>query len=192
MEELTSVQQIKATVKNAWKPLFMISLSFMTTFIIFPGCFLQSSFDFMSSLGDSEFTWYSLFVVIAFNIIDTVGRQAGGICKPSNCVIYLLGFLRLVFIATTVYIPLAERQGDTSFITSDGFKLANLFLFSISNGFVSTVLAIKAPGFVPPKQREQLGTSIGLFLIIGIASGSLIAIPLGQVLTPPVAALVSN
>ena len=43
---------------------------------------------------------------------------------------------RSIFIVTTILIALNDGKGG--FIENDGFKLINMVLFSISNGYIST------------------------------------------------------
>jgi hypothetical protein len=68
------------------------------------------------------------------------------------------------------------------FLESDTFKAINLVLFSILNGYVSTVLAIIAPSFVEKSQREQVGISVGIFMGLGILCGAIVCIPVGSML----------
>ena len=57
-----------------------------------------------------------------------------------------------------------------------------MILFAITNGYVSTQCAIKAPQYVKEDQREQIGIFIGLFIALGIVSGSIVAIFFGNFL----------
>lgn len=76
----------------------------MVTFVIFPGAFLDSHFSMMNNIGDSEFSWYSITVITTFNVCDTIGRKLGGIFMVKPQTVYLLSFLRVLFLATTIIV----------------------------------------------------------------------------------------
>jgi len=133
----------------------------------------------MKNVGDSEFTWYSLMIILTFNIMDTVGRKAGGMVTVSTWLTISLSILRVGLIASTILIALSDDD-DSRFIEKDTVKIINMVVFAFSNGFVSTLCAIKAPQYVPEDQREQVGIFVGLSIATGIVIGSLIAIPTGN------------
>ena len=118
-------------------------LVFVFTFIVFPGAFFDSHLRFMDSMKD-EFTWYSQISITLFNILDTIGRNLGGKVRVSPKCTYFLSISRGLTVVFAIWIVIL---GDDSsiFITQDWFKVLNIALFSISNGFVSTLLAIQAP-----------------------------------------------
>lgn len=174
-------KQLGQNFVAAWKVLLSLWLVFVVTFIIFPGAFFLSHFNFMRSMGDSEFMWYTQFMILGFNIFDTVGRKLGGVVNVSPNMTYLLSIARIGFLFTTIYIAKGELN-QSKFIESDAFKAMNMILFAFSNGFVSTLLSIYIPQFVKEDQREQAGIFVGLSICLGIMVGSIIAIPVGNVL----------
>jgi hypothetical protein len=60
-----------------------------------------------------------------------------------------------------------------------------MILFAFSNGYVSTLCAVKAPSRAPDDSKEQVGMFIGVFIAIGILIGSLIAIGVGKIVPAP-------
>ena len=120
-----------------------------------------------------------LIVILLFNVFDTVGRYSGGLKVFPPRVVIFLAILRTFFIITTVGVAL--DWAPTSIFGSDAFKVANLVVFSISNGFVSTQCAIIAPSCVKEDQKEQVGIFVGLFIALGIVMGSLVAIFMAKV-----------
>jgi hypothetical protein len=89
--------------------LFSLMWVFIVTFVVFPGAFFDSHFLFMK--GDSnEFTWYTLSIILTFNIMDTIGRKLGGMCKVSAKTVHLLSFLRSLFIASTILVAIKDDQ----------------------------------------------------------------------------------
>jgi len=134
-------------MKSAWKILLSLMFVFLVTFIIFPGAFFDSHLNEMKNIGSNEFTWYSLTIILIFNVLDTVGRKLGGVFMVSSELTYILSFLRIVFVFTTIFIAKLDNKSDR-FMENDGFKIINVVLFALTNGYVSTLCAIKAPSFV--------------------------------------------
>ena len=133
--------------KSAWKVLLSLMLVFILTFIIFPGVFFDTHLVLMKNIGKNEFTWYSLYVITVFNVMDTVGRKMGGMLNISFECVALMSILRSIFVVVAIWIVVLG-DGSTSFLASDTVQIVNLVLFAFSNGFVSTLCAIKAPAFV--------------------------------------------
>lgn len=171
-------KQFSSNFKKAWKILISLLYVFTITFVVFPGTFFLSHFNFMKNKVGAEFTWYTLIVILMFNVLDTVGRKVGGIVSLSPRKVYALAFARSIFIVTTIYIALDELDGG--FIETDAFKMINIIFFSFTNGFVSTLCAIQAPSFVDNDQKEQVGIYVGLFIILGITLGSIIQMPMAS------------
>ena len=155
---------------------------FIVTFVIFPGAFYDSSFDMLSSISDKDDrnSWYQIINLILFNVFDTIGRFMGGKFHLSGNTVIGLSVLRSVFIATTILI--AYKASPAFIFQEDWFKILNMALFALSNGYVSTQCAIKAPSYVKEDQRESIGIFVGLFIALGIVSGSIMQIPIGGIL----------
>ena len=165
---------------SAWHILLSLMWVFIVTFVVFPGAFFDSHFNFMDN-SSNEFTWYSLSIILTFNVMDTVGRKLGGLVKVPTPIVHALSLARSLFIVTTILIALSDKDEDKT-IENDGLKIANMVLFAVTNGFTSTLCAIKAPEYVDDDQKEQVGIFVGLFIALGIVIGSLIAVPVGNVL----------
>ena len=87
----------------------------------------------------------------------------------------ILALCRTVFIFTTIA---AARQAPPSFLAqADWFRVANVVLFSLSNGFVATQCMMLAPKMVSGDQRKHVGLYGSLFLSLGITIGSVLMIP---------------
>lgn len=111
---------------------------FIVTFIIFPGTFYDSRFDILDKIQDDteRAGWYDIIIILLFNVFDTVGRFMGGKFHLPGKTVMLLSALRSVFVITTTLIAF-DASPDFIF-GSDWFKIANMALFAISNGYVST------------------------------------------------------
>ena len=154
---------------------------FTVTFTVFLGAFLKAPFNFMDSWSDAD-SWSNLFYNILFNVSDTVGRKLGAKYNLSDKTVPFLTLTRLVFIPTTLLIAIYAKKEDGGFLKQDWFKIVNMVLFAISNGYLSTQCAIKAPSMVNDEQKMQIGMFVSIFLCLGITSGSFLAIPVGAAL----------
>ena len=147
---------------------------FVLTFICYPALSTTSSLNFMSGINNYD-SWYFTFMQGIFNAFDTVGRYMGGVeCLIlSNRLVKLLSALRTIFLVT--FLLVAFDVAPTLF-SADWFIILNLTLFSISNGYVSTLCAVKAPMTVEGEAKGQVGGFVGITISTGIVIGSLLAI----------------
>ncbi len=101
-----------------------------------------------------------------------MGGQPWGM--TSDRLALILSYSRIIFIATTFLI---DYEVGPSWLTGgDWFKLLNMALFAFTNGFVSTLCAIKSPSRAPEDSKEVVGTFVGVFITLGIVTGSLMAL----------------
>ena len=109
---------------------------FMSTFVIFPAVFVNGHYSFTDSLSKQL-----LFVLILFNVVDTIGRYLGGKIHLPEKIIATFAIVRFLFIPSSLIINLYDES------LPDWIKLTNLILFAVSNGYTSTQCCIKAPSF---------------------------------------------
>jgi len=83
-------------------------------------------------------------VNLLFNIVDTIGRYLGGKIMAKKRIVVTLSILRLIFLFTTASTVLI----DTMPFRSDWFRILNLGLYALSNGYLCTQCAIIAPSMV--------------------------------------------
>ena len=63
---------------------------------------------------------------------------------------------------------------------ADWFKILNMVLFSLTNGYLSTMCCVKAPSRAPDHLKESVGMFLSIFLTFGIMIGSIVAIGVGK------------
>ena len=145
---------------------------FVLTFICYPGLAADNTTQFLESVNNYS-SWHILLIQGIFNFFDTVGRYCGGLsCLTlSNSTIKLMSGLRTLFLA----LFLLTSFDVTGFFESDWFTTINLLLFSISNGYVSTLCAVKAPQTVEGEAKGQVGGFVGITISSGIVIGSILA-----------------
>ena len=105
--------------------------------------------------------------------MDTIGRYSGGVPSLilSNMAIKIFSGIRTFFFVIFCLIAFDVAP----FFSYDWFIILNLALFSISNGYVSTLCAVKAPQTVEGEAKGQVGGFIGITISSGIVIGSLLA-----------------
>lgn len=154
---------------------------FIVTFIAFPGLCFHMDISFIPG------AWAPITIIIIFNFFDTVGRQVGGmpVLAMEQKGVIMLAISRLIFV---VFFFLFAFKVGPSFLfgkDADWLKIIILIMFAFTNGFTSTKAAMIAPGMVPDDLKATVGSYIGIFIMIGIVTGSFCAIGVGEVLPKP-------
>ena len=119
-------------VLNLLVALIMINV---ITFLVFPGAALFTSLTFIK-----DRSWFTLFMVLEYNIFDTIGRYLGGIPKLwlNEKALIICTYLRAIFIVTFMLIVYKTPPSWLFGVKADWFKIVNMMLFSFTNGFFST------------------------------------------------------
>lgn len=170
-------KQTKANLSDTKGLLWILLFIFLTTFIVFPGVTEATTLGFLNGISQ-EVSWFILFQTTMFNIFDTIGRKCGGCIMLSNNSVILWSMVRIIFVGTFM---LTAFQVSVPF-NSDWFKILNMALFAISNGYLSTLCAIKAPQTVEGERKGQVGAFIGITISTGIMLGSILAYAMGAII----------
>lgn len=75
-------------------------------------------------------------MTLLFNVCDTIGRFLGGKVMAPVRVIISGSIARTIFAVSTILI--AFKVSPDWLFSSDAFKIINMLLFAITNGYVST------------------------------------------------------
>ncbi len=152
--------------------MYALLFVFIVTFIVFPAIAFDTNLKMFRGISNSE-GWFVLFINTVFSIFDTVGRKVGGIkaFDLSYTGVRILTIARLLFVVTFYLIAFEKLR-----FNSDWVIIVNMILFSFTNGYASTLCAVKAPGTVTPEDRGQVGGFIGTTITLGILIGSIIAV----------------
>ncbi|KAE8707257.1 Equilibrative nucleotide transporter 1 [Hibiscus syriacus] len=144
---------------------FGVVLIYVVTLAIFPGYITE---DVQSSILKD---WYPVLLITAYNMFDMVGKSLTAVYLLENakvaisaCVVRLLFFP--VFIGCLHGPRFFQTEIPISFLTC---------LLGITNGYLTSVLMIMAPKSVHRQHAETSGTVMVLFLVVGLALGSVIA-----------------
>ncbi|KAK8265240.1 hypothetical protein V6Z11_D12G165500 [Gossypium hirsutum] len=144
---------------------FGIVLLYVVTLSIFPGYITED----VHSLVLKD--WYPVLLITGYNVFDLVGK--------SLTAVYLLENAKLAISACVVrllFFPLflGCLHGPQLFRTEFPVSLLTCLL-GLTNGYLTSVLMIMAPKSVQIQHAETSGIVMVLFLVVGLASGSVIA-----------------
>lgn len=140
-------------------------LLYIVTLSIFPGYITEDVHSLI--LKD----WYPILLITGYNVFDLVGKSLTAVYLLENakvaiaaCVVRLLFFpLYIVCLHGPQFL---RTEIPVSILTC---------LLGLTNGYFTSVLMIMAPKSVQIQHSETAGTVMVLFLVTGLASGSVIA-----------------
>ncbi|EPS72984.1 hypothetical protein M569_01770, partial [Genlisea aurea] len=161
-EASSSLWEVVGSVK--WYGL-SIMIIYVVTYSIFPGSITEDVQS--SSLKD----WYPIILVTANNVFDLVGKSLTSIYiveKPATAMVG--AFARTLFLPAFYFC----LNGPEVFRTEVPVTVLTCLL-GLSNGYFSSVLLIKGPKSVGRKDAETVGFLLVLFLIFGLALGSVVS-----------------
>ena len=158
-----------------------LCFTFLLTFIVFPALVQDTNFRFLAGTKSEE-SWFVLSTLTLFNLFDTLGRMSASLTfmKLSRRMTLLANYCRTFFLAT--FLLVAFEAGPAWLFTSDWFKVLNMVLFAFTNGWLSSLCVIITPEHVKQSERGEIGALINPTIVGGILIGSILAIPLEQVL----------
>lgn len=144
---------------------FGIVLIYIVTLAIFPGYITE---DVHSQILKD---WYPILLITGFNVFDLVGKSLTPVYLLENAKIAVGGC-----IARLLFFPLflGCLHGPKFFRTEIPVTILTCLL-GLTNGYLTSVLMILAPRIVKLQHAETAGTVMVLFLIVGLAAGSVLA-----------------
>lgn len=142
-----------------------ILLIYVVTLSIFPGYITEDVYS--PTLKD----WYGIILITGYNVFDLVGK-----CLTA---VYLLQNEKVAIgssVARLLFFPLflGCLHGPKFFQTEIPVTILTCLL-GLTNGYLTSVLMIMAPKAVQLQHAETAGIVIVLFLVIGLAAGSVVA-----------------
>lgn len=147
---------------------------FILTFVCYPGLASDNTIKFLEDLTNYS-SWHIIFIQAIFNLCDTIGRYMGGVPALilSNFSIKLWSGIRTLFLV--FFLLISFDVPPPGLFSSNWFIILHLVLFSITNGYVSTLCAVKAPQTVEGDAKGQVGGFVGITISTGIVIGSILA-----------------
>jgi len=172
-----SIQHIVSCI---WEEAVTVFLIFFVTLACFPAVtVLIQSVDRNSADAGA---WANLYFVpvscfLFYNVGDYIGRMLASLqClpKPGSKLGLLFSIVRFVFIPLFMFcnaVP-QSRVYTPVLIHQDWIYFVIMFLFAISNGFLTTVVMVHAPSRVAPHEQETAANLMAGILGIGLAAGA--------------------
>lgn len=182
---MTFLIMMRHSFAIAWPFLTSICFIFLITLAIYPGTTCDTNLSFLADLDPASIlAWQYLIFVTIFNIFDTIGRWAGG--QPWAMIgdnwTFIGTYARVIFVVSSLLIVYDVSPTWLFGSGADWFKIFNMATCALTNGYYSTLLAIKSPSRAPDDSKEQIGIFVGIFLTLGIVIGSIISIFLGDII----------
>eukprot|EP00767_Chilomastix_cuspidata_P007124 gnl/Chilomastix_cuspidata/770.p2 GENE.gnl/Chilomastix_cuspidata/770~~gnl/Chilomastix_cuspidata/770.p2 ORF type:complete len:450 (-),score=173.48 gnl/Chilomastix_cuspidata/770:2522-3835(-) len=148
-----------------------VMLIFLVTLSLFPGVTA-----YMDQDCDMDDDWWDIVKNAIFMVFDWVGRSLPKyelFARPSVKTMTLVSALRLLFYP--IFILATEDIVNSTFYTC-----FMLFVFALSNGYVSSLLMMKGPFLVDSDaDKATAGTLMTFMLNVGLTVGSFGGIGLG-------------
>ncbi|XP_074274417.1 equilibrative nucleotide transporter 1-like [Silene latifolia] len=142
-----------------------IVIIYVVTLSIFPGFITEDVHS--TVLRD----WYPILLITSYNVFDLVGKSFTSIYLFENANASIIAcFVRLLFYP----LYLGCLHGPLFFRTEIPVVLLTCLL-GLTNGYFTSVLFILAPKTVQVQHAETTATLMVLFLILGLASGSIVS-----------------
>lgn len=144
---------------------FGVFMIYVVTLSIFPGYITEDVFS--PTLKD----WYGIILITGYNVFDLVGKSLTAAYLLQNEKIAIGGS-----VARLLFFPLflGCLHGPKFFRTEIPVTILTCAL-GLTNGYLTSVLMIMAPKAVQLQHAETAGIVIVLFIVLGLASGSVVA-----------------
>jgi hypothetical protein len=147
---------------------FLIWLVLLVTLGFYPGLSLATEDESI------PYAWLSTIMVVIFNLGDLCGKTMPKLYICSRRTNWVISILRFLF-GVTFYM-VAKNCYPHWLFGALWFKILNMFLFSLSNGYCATVIIIQSTENLPEKLRERGGYIIATSLMFGLFCGTLVAL----------------
>ncbi|KAF5741060.1 hypothetical protein HS088_TW10G00055 [Tripterygium wilfordii] len=144
---------------------FGVLIIYVVTLSIFPGYITE---DVHSEVLKD---WYPIFLITGYNVFDLVGKSLTAVYMLENAKVAIGGC-----IARLLFFPLflGCLHGPKFFRTEIPVTVLTCLL-GLTNGYLTSVLMILAPKVVPLQHAEVAGIVMVLFMVVGLAIGSILS-----------------
>jgi len=167
-------------VKRIWIWILAVFVCFFGTLIVFPAItVLVKSTGSGNDWSDTYFIPVGCFLL--FNVGDFVGRTLAGVIKinwathfGSVCLLGL-SLVKLAFVPLFLFCNAApsNRSVTSVLIDSDAAYLIFMIIFSISNGYIGSVVMMFGPKMLQSGEDQGRAASLLVsFLVTGLAAGA--------------------
>nr|XP_027223366.1 equilibrative nucleoside transporter 1-like [Penaeus vannamei] len=114
---------------------------------------------------------------LLFNVGDYLGRQGAGMImwpRQGSKILYLMTFLRLIFIPLFLFCNKPDSSIPSVF-AHDSWYILFMLLFSLSNGYCSSLCMTYGPKMVSEENAEKASSMMAAMLGLGLLTGGLLS-----------------
>jgi len=169
-----------AIIKRIWIWILAVFVCFFGTLIVFPAItVLVKSTGSGNAWNDTYFIPVGCFLL--FNVGDFVGRTLAGVIKinwathfGSVCLLGL-SLVKLAFVPLFLFCNAAPSNRSVTYVAidSDVAYLIFMIIFSISNGYIGSVVMMFGPKMLQSGEDQGRAASLLVsFLVTGLAAGA--------------------
>jgi len=169
-----------AIIKRIWIWILAVFVCFFGTLIVFPAItVLVKSTGSGNAWSDTYFIPVGCFLL--FNVGDFVGRTLAGVIKinwathfGSVCLLGL-SLVKLAFVPLFLFCNAAPSNRSVTYVAidSDVAYLIFMIIFSISNGYIGSVVMMFGPKMLQSGEDQGRAASLLVsFLVTGLAAGA--------------------
>jgi len=180
-QEMSTAMARRLAFRFTWPSVLCISMCFASTTLLWPsiagvGCVSSSS-----SSGTLQSWWFQI-IVFSFNLGDFLGRAEKVSLKWGARALSPMAQLSLSVLRTAIAAPLIFTATAPQLYRPEiaaWVVLVTVFIFGVSNGWLSTVCFMRAPKALPADTpsivAEQSSTLLAMGMYWGLFSGCIIA-----------------
>ncbi|XP_071514783.1 equilibrative nucleoside transporter 1-like isoform X2 [Panulirus ornatus] len=162
-----------------FKEIWPVGLSVCGVFAVTLGVFPALCVKIISMSEDDK--WANVFfqpvvTFLLFNVGDYLGRQIAGFImwpRRGSKILYLLVTVRLVFIPLFLLCNHTPHSSIPSVFRHDAWYVAFMLLFSLSNGYCSSLCMMYGPKMVSEEKAEVASSMMAAMLGLGLLTGGL-------------------
>ena len=182
-QSITKNISLSKVLKCIWAE----GLTVFTIYIITLGCFpgLTVLIEPTNNDKPNSSAWENQFFIpvscfLFYNIGDYIGRLIAAspvLPNPRSNLALIMACSRVVFIPLFLLCNLApnDRHITVVYFYSDGFYISLIFLLSISNGFLTSIVMVNAPAKVELHQKQTASNMMVGILGMGLAVGAAVS-----------------
>jgi len=170
-KQLDETKTFKKVMQYLIDLCFLILVNYIILFLIYPGvCLKGQLFSLSPSLNVNT-------IFLIFNVFDTIGRYGPNYIEPSKPTTKIMVFFRFLFLFTFSATAISYKTDFLGFFANSYFIIINMALLGLTNGFItSSIFTLGAQNVPDESLKGKAGGTLSFFLIVGIFSGSLLAL----------------
>ncbi|XP_064093160.1 equilibrative nucleoside transporter 1-like [Macrobrachium nipponense] len=170
-------------MKEIWPMALSVTGVFFVTLAAFPVLCVK-----IISTSSNE-NWRNVYfqpvsTFLLFNVGDYVGRLSAGLIlwpRKGSWILYLMVLGRLVFIPLFLLCNHDPKSNIPSVFTHDAWYIVIMLLFSLSNGYCSSLAMTYGPKLVSESKAEKASSMMAAMLGLGLLMGGVSSFGFGLI-----------